>query len=197
MSINSSESLEQLLQFKSDSKNKLEFRLVQSYPPSDEFTRTLPQSHSVYERYQMAIHGDSRSACSLSQFKRFLCQSSLEKQSPRIPPANYPSNGYGCFHLQYYFNGKMIACSVIDVLPAGVSSVYFYYDPDFGFLKLGVYSALKYRIPLFFSDQFGIYSREIEFTRQLSRQIADIKYYYLGYYVHSCVKMRYKVLILI
>ena len=150
MSINSSEPLEQLLQFKSNAKNKLEFRLVQSYPPSEEFTRTLPQSHSVYERYQMAIHGDSKSECSLSQFKRFLCQSSLEKQTPRIPPANNPSNSYGCFHLQYYLNGKMIACSVIDVLSGGISSVYFYYEPDLGFLKLGVYSALKYRICFIF-----------------------------------------------
>jgi arginine-tRNA-protein transferase len=37
----------------------------------------------------------------------------------------------------------MIACGVIDILPGGLSSVYFYYEPDFGFLKLGVYSALK------------------------------------------------------
>ena len=143
MSMNSSDTLEQLLQFNSNPKNKLEFRLVQSYPPSEGFTRTLPESHSVYERYQMAIHGDSKFECSLSQFKRFLCQSSLEKQSSRIPPANNPSDGYGCFHLQYYLNGKIIACSVIDVLPGGMSSVYFYYEPDFGFLKLGVYSALK------------------------------------------------------
>ena len=41
--------------FNSNPKNKLEFRLVQFYPPSEEFTRILPESHAIYERYQMAI----------------------------------------------------------------------------------------------------------------------------------------------
>jgi arginine-tRNA-protein transferase len=146
MKIHSINSLEQLLKFNNQSKNQLEFRLIRSYPPSEEFTRTLTESHSVYERYQMAIHGDAKSACSLSQFKRFLCQSSLQNESSRILSSNIPSCGYGSFHLQYYLNGKIIACSVIDILPGGVSSVYFYYEPDLGFLKLGVYSALRYQI---------------------------------------------------
>ncbi|CAF2520543.1 unnamed protein product [Rotaria sp. Silwood2] len=176
MKTNSIRSLEQMLQFNEKPKNKFEFRLVRSYPPCEEFTRTLIESHSIYERYQMKIHGDAKSECSFSQYKRFLCQSSLEKDCSRIPSSNIPSCGYGSFHLQYYLNGKIIACSVIDILPGGVSSVYFYYDPKFGFLKLGVYSALK----------------EIELTRRLAHEIPDIKYYYLGFYVHTCVKMRYK-----
>ncbi|CAF3705709.1 unnamed protein product [Adineta steineri] len=169
-------SLEELLQFNDKPENKLEFRLIRSYPPSDEFKNTLTESHSIYERYQMAIHGDSKSKCSLSQFKGFLCESSLQKDCPRISTSNVPSCGYGCFHLQYYLNGKIIACNVLDILPGGISSVYFYYEPELGFLKLGVYSALK----------------EIELTRKLAREIPDLKYYYLGFYVHTCVKMRYK-----
>jgi len=143
LSNNSSTTLEQLLQFNENSSNKLEFRLVRSYPPSTEFTQTLTESHSVYKRYQMAIHHDTESECTLSQFKRFLCQSSLLKDSPRVSSEPTPSCGYGCFHLQYYLNKKLIACSVIDILPGGISAVYFYYEPDLGFLKLGVYSALK------------------------------------------------------
>ena len=135
--------LEEMLQFNETPKNRLEFHLLRSYPPSEEFTRTLTESHTVYERYQMAIHGDSRSKCTLSQFKQFLCQSSLQKDCSRIPSSKVPSCGYGSFHLQYYLNGKIIACNVLDILPGGISSVYFYYEPDFGFLKLGVYSALK------------------------------------------------------
>jgi arginyl-tRNA---protein transferase len=143
MKINSNQPLEQMLQFNEKPKNKLEFHLIRSYPPSEDFKRTLKESHSVYERYQMAIHGDSKSECSFSQFQRFLCQSSLQKETPRIPSSKIPSCDYGSFHLQYYLNGKIIACSVIDILPSGISSVYFYYEPDLGFLKLGVYSALK------------------------------------------------------
>ena len=38
--------------------------------------------------------------------------------------------------------------------------------------------------------------REIELTRRLAGEIPDMKHYYLGFYVHSCVKMRYKVILL-
>ena len=38
---------------------------------------------------------------------------------------------------------KLIAVGVVDILPKCVSSVYLYYDPDYGFLSLGIYSALR------------------------------------------------------
>ncbi|CAF3881837.1 unnamed protein product, partial [Rotaria sp. Silwood1] len=117
MKTNLIQSLEQMLQFNEQSKNKFECRLLRSYPPSEEFTRTLKESHLIYERYQMAIHGDTKSECSFSQYKRFLCQSTLEKDCSRIPSSKIPSCGYGSFHLQYYLNNKIIACSVIDILP--------------------------------------------------------------------------------
>jgi arginine-tRNA-protein transferase len=134
-------SLEQMLKFNENPKNKFHCRLIRSYPPSEEFQNTLIESHSIYERYQMAIHGDTKSKCTMSNFQDFLCESSLQKESL----ASNPSCGYGSFHLQYYLNDRMIACSVIDILPGGISSVYFYYEPDLSFLKLGVYSALKYK----------------------------------------------------
>lgn len=131
--------LEKLLEFDDKPLNRFEMRLVRSFPPSKEFQETLKSSHEIYQRYQMSIHHDSKDECSFSQFKRFLCESTLDEKSS---PA--PSCGFGCFHLQYYLNGKIIGCSVIDILPQGVSSVYFYYDPDFSFLRLGVYSALRF-----------------------------------------------------
>ncbi|XP_058666468.1 arginyl-tRNA--protein transferase 1 isoform X5 [Ammospiza caudacuta] len=89
---------------------------------------------------------------------------------------NGPECGYGSFHQQYWLDGKIIAVGVIDILPYCVSSVYLYYDPDFSFLSLGVYSAL----------------REIAFTRQLCVKAPDLCFYYMGFYIHSCPKMRYK-----
>lgn len=35
--------------------------------------------------------------------------------------------------------------------------------------------------------------REIHFTRTLQRTISTIRSYYMGFYIHSCPKMRYKV----
>ncbi|XP_067996499.1 arginyl-tRNA--protein transferase 1 isoform X4 [Melanerpes formicivorus] len=87
-----------------------------------------------------------------------------------------PECGYGSFHQQYWLDGKIIAVGVIDILPYCVSSVYLYYDPDYSFLSLGVYSAL----------------REIAFTRQLHEKAPELCFYYMGFYIHSCPKMRYK-----
>ncbi|ROI80405.1 Arginyl-tRNA--protein transferase 1 [Anabarilius grahami] len=87
-----------------------------------------------------------------------------------------PDVGYGSFHQQYWLDGRIVAVGVLDILPSCVSSVYLYYHPDFSSLSLGTYSAL----------------REIAFTRQLQQQSPKLAYYYLGFYVHSCPKMRYK-----
>ncbi|XP_031811831.1 arginyl-tRNA--protein transferase 1 isoform X8 [Sarcophilus harrisii] len=106
------------------------------------------------------------------EFTRFLCSSPLEAENP----PNGPDCGYGSFHQQYWLDGKIIAVGVIDVLPYCVSSVYLYYDPDYAFLSLGVYSAL----------------REIAFTRELHEKTSQLSYYYMGFYIHSCPKMRYK-----
>nr|XP_028585885.1 arginyl-tRNA--protein transferase 1 isoform X2 [Podarcis muralis] len=152
--------------------HQLEVRLVQSSPPSSLFKATFQESYQVYKRYQMVIHKDPPDKPTASQFTRFLCESPLEAENP----PNGPDCGYGSFHQQYWFDGKIIAVGVIDILPKSVSSVYLYYDPGYSSLSLGVYSAL----------------REIAFTRQLHEKASDLCYYYMGFYIHSCPKMRYK-----
>ena len=64
----------------------------------------------------------------------------------------------------------------MDILPTYLSSVYVYYDPDYRWLELGVYSAL----------------REIEMVQLLSRHKPEFQYYCMGYYVHNNPKMAYK-----
>lgn len=71
---------------------------------------------------------------------------------------------------------ELIAVGVIDVLPKCVSAVYFFYDPDYRSLTLGTYGAL----------------RELQYARELHEKNASIQYYYMGFYIHSCPKMRYK-----
>ncbi|XP_067465723.1 arginyl-tRNA--protein transferase 1 isoform X3 [Thunnus thynnus] len=150
----------------------LEVRLVPVSFEDPQFTASYQQSAALYARYQMAIHGDDASECSESEFRRFLCDSPLEAEhSP-----DGPEVGYGSFHQQYWLDGRIVAVGVIDILPTCVSSVYLYYHPDFASLSLGSYSAL----------------REISFTRQLQKQSPKLCYYYLGFYIHSCPKMRYK-----
>ncbi|KAM9062963.1 arginyl-tRNA--protein transferase 1 isoform X1 [Sarcophilus harrisii] len=147
-------------------------RLVPVSFEDPEFKSSFRQSLSLYAKYQMAIHKDTAAECGEAEFTRFLCSSPLEAENP----PNGPDCGYGSFHQQYWLDGKIIAVGVIDVLPYCVSSVYLYYDPDYAFLSLGVYSAL----------------REIAFTRELHEKTSQLSYYYMGFYIHSCPKMRYK-----
>jgi len=152
--------------------HKLEIRLVQSSPKSKELIRTMEQSHAVYSRYQQIVHNDPPNKCTMSQYQRFLVDSPL--QPCRMSSGT--SCGYGSFHQQYWLDGKLIAVAVVDILPNCVSSVYFFYDPCYRFLTLGTYASL----------------REIAFTRQLQKSCPLLKYYYMGFYIHSCPKMRYK-----
>ncbi|XP_024153500.1 arginyl-tRNA--protein transferase 1 isoform X2 [Oryzias melastigma] len=155
-----------------DASHRLEVRLVPVNFEDPQFAASYQQSAALYARYQMAVHGDDPSECSESEFRRFLCDSPLEAEfSP-----DGPEVGYGSFHQQYWLDGNIVAVGVIDILPTCVSSVYLYYHPDFAALSLGSYSAL----------------REIAFTRQLQKQSPKLSFYYLGFYIHSCPKMRYK-----
>ncbi|XP_016400437.1 arginyl-tRNA--protein transferase 1 isoform X3 [Sinocyclocheilus rhinocerous] len=155
-----------------DPLHRLEVRLVRSNPPSPQFKASFDASYQVYKLYQMAIHKDPPDKSTESQFKRFLCDSPLEAETA----PDGPDVGYGSFHQQYWLDGRIVAVGVLDILPSCVSSVYLYYHPEFSSLSLGTYSAL----------------REIAFTRQLQQQSPKLAYYYLGFYVHSCPKMRYK-----
>ncbi|XP_006913564.1 arginyl-tRNA--protein transferase 1 isoform X6 [Pteropus alecto] len=171
---NQPKSLEDLI-FESlpeNASHKLEVRLVPVSFEDPEFKSSFSQSFSLYVKYQMAIHQDPPDECGKTEFTRFLCSSPLEAENP----PNGPACGYGSFHQQYWLDGKIIAVGVIDILPYCVSSVYLYYDPDYSFLSLGVYSAL----------------REIAFTRQLHEKTSQLSYYYMGFYIHSCPKMKYK-----
>ncbi|XP_037578352.1 arginyl-tRNA--protein transferase 1 isoform X3 [Dermacentor silvarum] len=82
----------------------------------------------------------------------------------------------GSFHQQYWLDGNLIAVGVIDILPTCLSSVYLYYNPDYSFLSLGTYASL----------------REIAYARELQKICPSIKDYCMGFYIHTCPKMRYK-----
>ncbi|XP_041065359.1 arginyl-tRNA--protein transferase 1 isoform X2 [Carcharodon carcharias] len=155
-----------------DKATEHQVKLVPVSSDDPDFTESFNQSAALYSKYQMAVHQDSPDECSESEYTRFLCQSPLQAENP----PDGPVSGYGSFHQQYWLDGKIIAVGVIDILPRCISSVYLYYDPDFAFLSLGVYSAL----------------REVAFTTQLQKTVPSVCYYYMGFYIHSCPKMKYK-----
>lgn len=145
------------------------------------------EKYQLYKKYQMAVHNDKESDVSQASFKRFLCDTpfpqrevegtkqhfkalnSWVQQWPEI--STMTDRRVGPTHECYYLDNKLIAISVVDFLPTGVSSVYFIWDPDYAHLSLGTLSGL----------------RELQMCQEL-----DLGYYYLGYYIDDCQKMKYK-----
>ena len=71
----------------------------------------------------------------------------------------------------YIKDEKLIGVDLIDVMEDGISSIYFYYDPDYARLSLGTYSLL-YQIEL--------------------AKILELEWIYLGYWVDGCQAFAYK-----
>lgn len=148
-------------------KRKLEIRLNRS--------SFDPEEHALFARYQSKVHNDKPENYTESSYRRFLVDTPLLYVSPTgdntVPPC-----GFGSFHQQYLVDGQLVAVGVIDILPNCLSSKYLFWDPDFAFLSLGKYSALQ----------------EIGWVKNNQVNCPSLQYYYLGYYIHSCNKMRYK-----
>ena len=132
------------------------------------------EEFALWKRYQVAVHGDKETDLSKRSYVRFLVDSPFE---PEPAEEGTPSTGYGAFHQQYRIDGALVAVGVVDILPRGLSSKYLFWDPDYAHLSLGKVSALK----------------EIEFVRDQKRRGArGFEFYYMGYYIHDCQKMKYK-----
>ncbi|KAF8082578.1 hypothetical protein N665_0819s0017 [Sinapis alba] len=138
-----------------------------------------PEEYELYKRYQLRVHNDEPESISENSYKRFLVDTPLIEVLPSRDgddDENVPPCGFGSYHQQYRVDGRLIAVGVIDILPKCLSSKYLFWDPDFASLSLGNYSALQ----------------EIDWVKQNQAHCSTLEYYYLGYYIHSCNKMRYK-----
>ncbi|KAL9259147.1 Arginyl-tRNA--protein transferase 1-like protein [Drosera capensis] len=148
-------------------KRKIEIQLKRSSFDPEEF--------ALYTKYQLRVHNDTPSHVTRSSYMRFLVDSPLVYVPPtgdgRIPPC-----GLGSFHQRYLIDGRLVAVGVVDILPKCLSSKYLFWDPDLAFLSLGKFSALQ----------------EIRWVTENQRFCPSLQWYYLGYYIHSCSKMRYK-----
>lgn len=135
-----------------------------------------PEEFALYRKYQIKVHGDKPEKVTESSYKSFLVDTPLVFVPPQCKHRDVPPCGFGSFHQQYIIDGKLVAVGVVDILPKCLSSKYLFWDPDFAFLSLGKYSALQ----------------EINWVQQAQAHCSRLQYYYLGYYIHSCDKMRYK-----
>lgn len=79
-------------------------------------------------------------------------------------------NGFG-YEVLYYHEDRLIAVDLIDILEDGISSIYFYYDPEYMKYGLG-------KLSLLFQIKFA--------------KAQDKDWIYLGYYVKDCSSLSYK-----
>lgn len=147
---------------------------------ADTFTE---EKFALFSNYQSHVHHDPPTEISRSGFRRFLCSSPIHNHpstdntsgltdDPTGGPTQSSSNKrLGSFHQTYRLDGRLIAMSVLDLLPHAVSGVYFIYHSDFEKYSFGKLSAL----------------RETALAAEEGYEM-----YYMGYFIASCKKMRYK-----
>ncbi|KAF2447350.1 arginine-tRNA-protein transferase 1 [Karstenula rhodostoma CBS 690.94] len=142
--------------------------------PAHRFEVTLEEGkftkekYELFHNYQQHVHHEKPSEISQSGFKRFLCESPLQRRTAQV---NGKTQQLGSYHQCYRLDGRLIAMGVLDLLPHCVSGVYFLYHSDFEKWSFGKLSALR--------------------EAMLALE-GGYQYYYMGYYIHSCAKMRYK-----
>lgn len=84
---------------------------------------------------------------------------------------NFYTRSCPALQSEYYIDGKLAGVGFLDKTDEALSSVYFIFHPDYSDRSLGTFSAIT----------------EIEYCRG-----HGMKYYYLGYYIDGCGRMRYK-----
>lgn len=107
----------------------------------------------LYSRYQDHQHAGTMSADADGYLEMFT-HSSIEVQE-----------------LQFRLHDKLVGVSILDRTPLSLSSVYFYFDPDFSDRSLGTFSALM----------------EIEEAQKMG-----LLFWYIGFLIRGCSKMSYK-----
>ncbi|KAF1851678.1 arginine-tRNA-protein transferase 1 [Cucurbitaria berberidis CBS 394.84] len=155
--------------------HKAELEHVKQPPePAHRFEVTLEpagftrEKYELFHNYQQNVHKEKPNNISQSGFKGFLCESPLPQTSREV---NGKTQLLGSYHQCYRLDGRLIAMSILDLLPHCVSGVYMLYHSDFEHWQFGKLSAL----------------REIALALE-----GSYEYYYMGYYIHSCTKMKYK-----
>jgi len=139
----------------------------------------------LYKKYQETVHKE-RKNLPPSDHNDFWGNSILER-GKKIPiPSNikektkhpelYPEF-YGTYNLIHRIDNKIVAVTVIDILPHMMISDYCYYDPDLSFLDLGVFTVI----------------REIEYMKSFNSLIDNnFIYYTLGEMSETVKKLKYK-----
>lgn len=129
-------------------------------------------------RVQIRIGLPTVTRAKLTLYDRFHLHQAEAKGWPEHPAKDargyaqsFVDNPFPTQEWCYYLNEQLIGVGYVDDLPAGLSAIYFFYDPEFRHRSLGTWNVLN-----------------------LIRAAADrgLPHLYLGYYVAGCRSMAYK-----
>ncbi len=122
-------------------------------------TPTLTKAHlSLFEKYHLYMSGK----------KGWNYQETTPEHYYNSFVSGHENYGY---EVLYYDDERLIGVDLIDILPDGISSVYFYYDPEYMHYSLGKLSLLL----------------QIRYAKKYHK-----KWIYLGYYVKESPSLSYK-----
>jgi arginine-tRNA-protein transferase len=121
---------------------------------------------NVFRRYQAYQH-DGSMCPTRADYEITYCASPIDTMEMSYWSHESPAAAGGAA----VAGSRLVGIGIVDVTPAALSSVYFYFDPEYARRGLGVYSALC----------------EIDECRR-----RGLPYWYAGYYVAGCRKMAYK-----
>jgi len=113
------------------------------------------EDYALMKRYLLARHREEAESLGEAEYRKAYVESPVEGAIARYRTAD----------------GRLVAAGYLDLLPEGLSSVYFAFDPDESRRSLGVFSVFA----------------EARIARELGK-----RWYYLGFWVACCRKMAYK-----
>lgn len=115
-----------------------------------------PRKLRMYERYLLYQHHTRESDLNEESYVSFFVSTFLGDRTRE---------------LDLFVGDRLAGLGILDVLSDSISSVYFFFDPEFARLSPGTYSMLL----------------ELELARQMG-----LVYHYPGYYITRCAAMNYK-----
>lgn len=141
------------------------------FKPGRSFRRILRKSRDIQQTLVRTINRDEH----YQLFERYI--NARHHDGDMYPPSrdqyeDFLGDGEDVTHyLEFRSGGKLIGCSVIDVLDDGLSAIYTYFDPEEEERSPGTLAVLCL----------------IELACKMS-----LPYVYLGYWISDCKKMSYK-----
>lgn len=144
---------------------------VHDFSPSKSQRRILRKNEDV----KVEMTGSSCSKQKLELYNRHKTVRGLNKKETALTKTGYDNwFARSCLdtrELHYSIGDQLVGVSVLDFGEKDISSVYFFFDPDFSDRSLGTFSALF----------------EILWMKAQKR-----RFYYLGLYVEDCSRLNYK-----